>query len=77
MVLVASHLLTLDVVLALGDSLAAMLRYERGAIASGGWWRLLTAHLVHMDLHHLVLNELGLVLLWSLFAEDSTRSNGW
>lgn len=63
-------LLTLDVVLALGDSLAAMLRYERGAIASGGWWRLLTGHLVHLDLHHLVLNELGLVLMWSLFADD-------
>lgn len=23
-----------------------------------------------MDLHHLILNELGLVLLWSLFASD-------
>lgn len=63
-------LLTLDVVLALGDTFTAILRYERGAIASGGWWRLLTAHLVHLDLHHLVLNELGLVLMWSLFAED-------
>jgi rhomboid family GlyGly-CTERM serine protease len=31
---------------------------------------LLSAHVVHLDMHHLVLNELGLVLMWSLFASD-------
>lgn len=31
---------------------------------------MLTAHIVHLDVHHLVLNELGLVLMWSLFARD-------
>ena len=63
-------LLLLDGVLGLGDSVSAMLRYDRSAIAAGGWWRLLTAHIVHLDLHHLILNELGLVLMWSLFASD-------
>ncbi len=63
-------LLILDLVLALGDSVGEALRYDRGAIAAGGWWRLLTAHIVHLDLHHLMLNELGLVLMWSLFAQD-------
>ena len=48
----------------------AVLRYDRSAIAAGGWWRLLTAHIVHLDLHHLMLNELGLVLVWALFAQD-------
>jgi rhomboid family GlyGly-CTERM serine protease len=62
--------LVLDLVLALGDSADVLLRYDRGAIAAGGWWRLLTAHIVHLDLHHLVLNELGLVLMWALFADD-------
>jgi rhomboid family GlyGly-CTERM serine protease len=62
--------LLLDGVLALGDSGDALLRYDRAAIAGGGWWRLLSAHLVHLDLHHLLLNELGLVLLWALFASD-------
>jgi rhomboid family GlyGly-CTERM serine protease len=62
--------LALDLVLGLGDSVDAALRFDRGAIAAGGWWRLLTAHTVHLDLHHLVLNELGLVLMWSLFASD-------
>ncbi len=63
-------LVLLDLVLGLGDSVGALLRYDRGAIAAGGWWRLLTAHLVHLDTHHLILNELGLVLVWALFAED-------
>jgi len=56
--------------LALGDSVTLSLRYDRAALAAGGWWRLLTAHVVHLDLHHLILNDLGLVLMWSLFAGD-------
>jgi rhomboid family GlyGly-CTERM serine protease len=63
-------LLILDLVLGLGDSVGELLRYDRGAIAAGGWWRLLTAHAVHLDIHHLLLNELGLVLMWALFAQD-------
>jgi rhomboid family GlyGly-CTERM serine protease len=63
-------LLVLCAVWALGDTIGELLRYERGAIAAGGWWRLLTAHIVHLDAHHLVLNALGLVLMWSLFAAD-------
>ena len=63
-------LLVLSLMLGLGDSASALLRYDRGAIAAGGWWRLLTAHIVHLDAHHLVLNGLGLVLMWSLFASD-------
>src|ERR1700680_2121071 len=63
-------LLVLDVVLGLGDNVSQFLRYDRSAIAAGGWWRLLTAHIVHLDVQHLLLNELGLVLMWSLFARD-------
>jgi len=63
-------LLGLYLLWGLGDTVNAVLRYDRSAIAAGGWWRLLTAHLVHLDLHHLVLNSLGLVLVWSLFASD-------
>jgi rhomboid family GlyGly-CTERM serine protease len=58
------------ILLILGDGFTLSLRYERAAIAAGGWWRLLSAHVVHLDLHHLALNELGLVLMWSLFAAD-------
>jgi rhomboid family GlyGly-CTERM serine protease len=63
-------LLILGAVLGLGDNVSALLRYDRSAIAAGGWWRLLTAHIVHLDAHHLALNALGLVLVWSLFAQD-------
>jgi rhomboid family GlyGly-CTERM serine protease len=63
-------LVLMGVVLGLGDSASALLRYDRGGIAAGGWWRLLTAHIVHLDWHHLILNELGVVLVWSLFAQD-------
>jgi rhomboid family GlyGly-CTERM serine protease len=63
-------LLILSCVLAVGDNISAVLRYDRSAIAAGGWWRLLTAHIVHLDARHLILNELGLVLMWSLFAQD-------
>lgn len=42
------------------------LRYERSLIASEPW-RLLSAHLVHLGWEHLVLNLIGLVLIWALF----------
>jgi len=70
-------LLVLDAVLGLGDSVGLLLRYDRSAIAAGGWWRLLTAHIVHLDVHHLILNELGLVLVWSLFAQDYDAVEWW
>jgi rhomboid family GlyGly-CTERM serine protease len=46
------------------------LGYDRHALADGQWWRLLTAHFVHLDLEHAVLNGLGVLLLWALFARD-------
>lgn len=53
-----------------GDAARAALRYERAALASGELWRLLSAHLVHLNFRHAVVNVLGLVLLWALFARD-------
>jgi rhomboid family GlyGly-CTERM serine protease len=53
-----------------GEWARAALRYERGAVGAGQWWRLVTAHIVHLDLEHAALNALGLVLMWSLFARD-------
>src|SRR5260221_13119293 len=69
-------LLVLGLVLGLGDSSSALLRYDRSAIAAGGWWRLLTAHMVHLDAHHLMLNGLGLVLMWALFAPALDAADG-
>ncbi len=53
-----------------GDATRAALRYERMAIAAGEWWRLITAHFVHIDLEHTLLNILGVVLMWAIFARD-------
>ena len=51
-----------------GDRLRLVWRYQRDAIADGEIWRALTAHVVHLDVGHALLNALGLVLLWGLFA---------
>ena len=53
-----------------GDLARAALRYERVAVSGGQWWRLVTAHFVHIDLEHTVLNIIGLVLMWAIFARD-------
>ena len=53
-----------------GESGQALLRYERSTLASGQWWRLLSAHVVHLDLRHALLNVVGLALVWALFARD-------
>lgn len=55
---------------AAGGRVRLLLRYDRTALAAGQLWRLLTAHLVHLDLHHVLLNCLGLALVWALFARD-------
>jgi rhomboid family GlyGly-CTERM serine protease len=54
----------------IGEPARQALSFDRPAIASGQWWRLLSAHFVHLDLPHAVLNTLGLVLMWALFARD-------
>jgi rhomboid family GlyGly-CTERM serine protease len=46
------------------------LRYDRGALAAGQWWRLLTGHVIHLGYEHALLDVAGLVLIWALFAKD-------
>jgi rhomboid family GlyGly-CTERM serine protease len=53
-----------------GGTGRAWLRYERAGLAAGQLWRLVTAHIVHLNLEHAALNSLGLVLMWALFARD-------
>jgi rhomboid family GlyGly-CTERM serine protease len=68
MLLLACLLLLL--LAASGESGRALLRYDRSALAHGEWWRLLSAHVVHLDLRHALLNVVGLALVWALFARD-------
>ena len=53
-----------------GEPGRLLLRYDRAALAAGQWWRLVTAHVVHLDVRHALLNDLGLALVWALFARD-------
>jgi rhomboid family GlyGly-CTERM serine protease len=53
-----------------GEPLRAAWSYQRTAIGAGEWWRVITAHFVHLDANHALLNTLGLVLMWALFARD-------
>jgi len=55
-----------------GEPVRLALRYDRAALASGELWRLLSAHLVHLNFRHACVNVLGLALLWALFARDYT-----
>src|SRR5450755_1107830 len=46
------------------------LEYERAALARYQWWRLISAHLVHLGWRHALLDSAGLALLWMLFARE-------
>lgn len=49
-----------------GEDGRALLRYERAAIGDGEYWRLLSGHFVHLGYPHLLLNLIGLLLVWLL-----------
>ncbi|HTY50175.1 MAG TPA: rhombosortase [Steroidobacteraceae bacterium] len=67
---------TLLLLLAGGDSWRSLLAYDRTGIAAGQWWRLLSAHVVHLGPEHALLNCAGLLLVWALFARDYSAA-GW
>jgi membrane associated rhomboid family serine protease len=43
----------------LGQPARQIMSFDRPAIAAGQWWRLLSAHFVHLDAQHAALNSLG------------------
>lgn len=64
--------------LAGGAPVLATLRFERGAIAAGEAWRLLSGHFVHLGWRHGLADAAGLALLWALFARAlPARDWGW
>jgi len=62
-----------SVLFALGGEPARLaMRYERAGVLAGDYWRLMTGHLVHGGLAHLLLNMAGLGLIAALFSRDYT-----
>jgi rhomboid family GlyGly-CTERM serine protease len=72
----AAILVVLLVVALAGSDAGLALRYERAGVLRGEGWRLLTGHLVHAHVPHLVWNMLGTLLIWALFAGEFTVG-GW
>jgi rhomboid family GlyGly-CTERM serine protease len=58
----------------LGEAPRLALRWSRPDIAAGEAWRLVTGHLVHLDLEHALLNVAGLLLVWALFSRVFTAA---
>ncbi len=56
----------------MGESATNMLNYHRSAIADGQIWRLLTGHLIHSNLWHLLLNLASLLMIGWLFSQHLT-----
>jgi rhomboid family GlyGly-CTERM serine protease len=50
-----------------GTTATQWLRYDRDEILHGQWWRLITGNIVHLGWPHLLLNLMGLILVWLLF----------
>lgn len=58
------------VLLALGgEPCRDALRYDRGAILGGAWWRLFSGNFVHLGWGHLSEDMAGCILLWLLFED--------
>lgn len=63
-------------VAAMGESAAGLLRYERGAVLDGQFWRLIGCHWVHLGPGHLVMNLAAWLLIW-LYAGRSLSPGRW
>jgi rhomboid family GlyGly-CTERM serine protease len=57
-----------------GDALRMAARYDRAAVLDGAFWRLLSAHFVHLGWSHTLLNLAGLGLVWALVGRTLS---GW
>lgn len=50
----------------------SMFAYHHDWFETGQWWRLITAHFMHTNVFHFVVNLVGLILLYFLHSEYST-----
>ena len=60
-----------------GDELRALGRYQRDALENGQYWRLVTAHLVHLGWGHLWPNLAALAIIGALFDGVFRNADWW
>lgn len=70
-------LVALFLTLALLPLATELLRYQRDAIAEGELWRLFTAHFVHLNLSHALLNSIGTLMLIFLLPRELPVRDWW
>lgn len=59
------------------EQLGPVLQYHRQAIFEGQLHRLLTAHLVHTNVYHALLNLAGLILIWGIAFRYISHREWW
>jgi rhomboid family GlyGly-CTERM serine protease len=57
---------------ALPEFVSSILQFDRGAIAVGQWWRVVTGHLTHFDANHLAW-DIGALVALGLVCESISR----
>lgn len=67
--ILAPLLLIFIVIIVFGTPLSGLFEYDRTLFLNGEYWRIVTAHLSHSNGYHLLLNLLGIVLIWALHGE--------
>lgn len=60
-----------------GETLVPLLRFEREAILTGEYWRLVSGHAVHLSWPHLLLNLAGLAFVYVLGARRLNFATWW
>ena len=63
------HIILISLVLIVCQAFQSELIFQRQAIAEGEIWRIVTGNWVHTNIPHLIMNIVGLWLLWMLFNE--------
>lgn len=63
-------ILTVSLILIIGQWLQSEFLFDRDAINKGHWWKILTGNFTHSNIPHLLLNLSGLWLLALLFIDS-------